>query len=379
MRNLFLSILLAAGTTACAADEGTLRISGTLTGLGDSIAVVQFNQMSGSRKTVNSKFKTLGNGRFDVTIPLTEVSTVYVYDPVNKQRMLRPGDMSMPAIPGEEVVMTGSMDSYKLSGTAFYQQYEKTREMRKPFDDRFAAMAEEYMKMQKSGVSKDSLNEFYVSQSNTIRDEQAKAALEYIGQHPGEEPSVFLALSLNDESAEKAIALLSDKVKTGRLSQYLAGAAKQRQVRQERKQNSEKLKEGAPAPDFTLGDINGKRFTLSSLRGKYVVLDFWGSWCGWCIKGMPKMKEYYEKYKGKFEIVGVDCRDTEEKWHAAVKTHALPWLHVRNIETEKPDVSVLYGVSGYPTKILISPEGNIAKVIIGESPEFYEFLDSKFK
>ena len=76
---------------------------------------------------------------------------------------------------------------------------------------------------------------------------------------------------------------------------------------------------GVEAPDFTLKDIKGNDFKLSSLRGKIVVLDFWGSWCGWCIKGMPKMKEYYEKYKGKFEILGVDCNDTEAKWKAAVE------------------------------------------------------------
>ena len=50
--------------------------------------------------------------------------------------------------------------------------------------------------------------------------------------------------------------------------------------------------DGIEAPDFTLNDINGNPLTLSSLRGKYVILDFWGSWCGWCIKGIPQMKEY---------------------------------------------------------------------------------------
>ena len=53
------------------------------------------------------------------------------------------------------------------------------------------------------------------------------------------------------------------------------------------------------APDFTLNDIDGNPLSLSSLRGKYVVLDFWGSWCVWCIKGMPEMKKYYAKYKDK--------------------------------------------------------------------------------
>jgi thiol-disulfide isomerase/thioredoxin len=83
------------------------------------------------------------------------------------------------------------------------------------------------------------------------------------------------------------------------------------------------------APDFELPDLQGQPLKLSSLRGKYVVLDFWGSWCIWCIRGIPSMKEAYTKYKDKMEILGVDCRDTEEKWKAAVKEHELPWLHVR--------------------------------------------------
>ena len=138
----------------------------------------------------------------------------------------------------------------------------------------------------------------------------------------------------------------------------------------------QKIVEGAIAPDFTLNDLNGKPLALSSLRGKYVVLDFWGSWCGWCIKGIPDMKKYYEKYKGKMEILGIDCRDTEEKWKAAVAKYELPWLHVRN--EGEPDVSLLYAVQGYPTKIVIDPEGKIAKIAVGESPAFYEYLDELF-
>ena len=142
-------------------------------------------------------------------------------------------------------------------------------------------------------------------------------------------------------------------------------------------ENAKKIIEGAEAPDFTLKDIQGNDLALSSLRGKYVVLDFWGSWCGWCIKGIPDMKKYYEKYKGKMEILGIDCRDTEEKWKAAVEKHELPWLHVRN--EGNPDVSLLYAIQGYPTKIVIDPEGKIAKVVIGEDPAFYEYLDELFK
>jgi thiol-disulfide isomerase/thioredoxin len=135
--------------------------------------------------------------------------------------------------------------------------------------------------------------------------------------------------------------------------------------------------DGQSAPDFTLNDINGNPLSLSSLRGKYVVLDFWGSWCVWCIKGIPEMKKYYEKYQGKFEILGIDCNDSEEKWKAAVKKYELPWLHVYNTETS--GVLEKYEIQGFPTKIVISPEGNIVKTVIGEDPAFYTFLDQLFK
>lgn len=131
------------------------------------------------------------------------------------------------------------------------------------------------------------------------------------------------------------------------------------------------------APDFTLNSVDGKSLTLSSLRGKYVVLDFWGSWCAWCIKGFPEMKEAYAKYKGKMEIFGIACNDTEKRWKAALEKYQLPWLNVLN--KGDVDVSALYAVEGYPTKVIISPEGKILKVVIGESPEFYTYLEKLFK
>ena len=142
------------------------------------------------------------------------------------------------------------------------------------------------------------------------------------------------------------------------------------------KEAQKKQAEGIEAPVFTLNDIEGKPLALNSLRGKYVVLDFWGSWCVWCIKGFPKMKEYYAKYSDKFEILGIDCNDTEDKWKAAVKKHELPWLHVYC--PKNSSVLTDYGITGFPTKILIGPDGKIVKTIIGEDPSFYTFLDSLF-
>ena len=140
----------------------------------------------------------------------------------------------------------------------------------------------------------------------------------------------------------------------------------------------ESIVEGKLAPNFVLPDPEGNNVSLQSLRGKWVVLDFWGSWCPWCIKGFDKMKEYYEKYKDLCTFVGVCCRDTKEDWLAAVEKYQLPWTNLYSDPKAQPaqSVEVIYAVPGYPTKIVISPEGEISKIVVGEDPAFYEALDT---
>ena len=133
------------------------------------------------------------------------------------------------------------------------------------------------------------------------------------------------------------------------------------------------------APDFELPDMQGNPLKLSSLRGKYVVLDFWGSWCFWCIRGIPHMKAYYAKYKEKIEILGIDCHDTEEKWKATVMEYDIPWLHVRCDDAVLPYIAQKYKVEGFPTKVIIDPEGRLVKTVAGEDPAFYTFLDELLK
>ena len=129
------------------------------------------------------------------------------------------------------------------------------------------------------------------------------------------------------------------------------------------------------APDFELPDLQGNKLALSSLRGKYVIIDFWGSWCPWCIKGFPGLKASYAKYKEKLEILGVDCRDTEEKWKAAVEEYALPWLQVHCADDDLQALAMKYSLEAFPTKVVVDPEGKLVKVVVGEDPNFYPYLD----
>ena len=126
------------------------------------------------------------------------------------------------------------------------------------------------------------------------------------------------------------------------------------------------------APNFTLKDLEGKDVSLSDFRGKWVILDFWGSWCPWCIKGFPELKEAYQKYGDELVIIGVDCRESEEDWRAGVEKYQLPWVNVYNPKDSK--LTTEYAVPGYPTKAIINPQGIIKNITVGHDPAFFEAL-----
>ena len=231
----------------------------------------------------------------------------------------------------------------------------------------------------KNGGDREALMKEYEEKAPALTKVKEEKMLAFIGQHPDYEASATLIGEMSScENMQKAVDMLSAQVKNGRMKAFYEPIVERAKKQAEMEEKAKKVQaSGVEAPDFTLNDINGKPFSLSSLRGKYVVIDFWGSWCIWCIKGMPKMKEYYEKYKGKFEILGVDCNDTEAKWKAAVEKHQLPWIHVYN--PKGSDVLDKYAVQGFPTKIVIGPDGKIVKTIVGEDPAFYTLLDEVLK
>ena len=126
------------------------------------------------------------------------------------------------------------------------------------------------------------------------------------------------------------------------------------------------IQPGAVAPDFTLETIGGEEFVLSSLRGKYVVLDFWASWCGPCRGSIPGIKKVYEQYKDKgVEIVGISCDRTAEPWRKAVEEDKSPWIHVIDFANEKNGgrVASKYAIHYIPTLYLLDKEGKIISKI----------------
>ena len=137
----------------------------------------------------------------------------------------------------------------------------------------------------------------------------------------------------------------------------------------------ETTKVGNPAPTFVSDNTyNNTTFAIEQLKGKYVVIDFWGTWCGPCIYEMPKMKEYYDRYKDKMEIVGIAQESSNDRWYKFLEKNDYPWTQVLNDKKEN-DLVVKYNVHSFPTKFVLDQDGKIIQKYVGGVEGFYEFMD----
>lgn len=357
-------------------DNKTLKVKLDLVDFGDTVVVYR----SGYEElTFIGK-----NGKFEFELEVDKVVQGMLLQP----KLLR-GDMedaryySIPFVGGESVrVWDTDKTRFDVDGTGFYADYHKVDLFNENDEKELRANTIKYREMKANkSLSNEERNKFYNEVYLPSFNRHQQALVDYIKAHPKQEAAIWLLRSIDGfDKMKETFNLFDVSVREGRMRQIYDSWVKDAEERlaeeAQEKEAQKKQAEGIEAPVFTLNDLEGKPLALTSLRGKYVILDFWGSWCIWCIRGFPQMKEYYAKYKGKFEILGVDCNDTEAKWRDAVKKHELPWLHVYC-----PKESTLladYGVTGFPTKIIIGPDGKIVKSIVGEDPSFYTLLDELF-
>lgn len=381
LRQTFLVLATAALAQSCttkpSGEEGKLHITANLKNMNDTVVVVvaDADKVQKGEELYYDTIRTT-NGQLDVYVPLTHACNIALLNMKDGQPV---GQMPFCGVPGEVCNISGDWHGeYFLSGSKFYEDFNEIDKVITPIHREEVALVKDCESRMAKGEAQEEVIKFYQPKAADIQKRMQDAQMAFIKKHPKNEACVTLLSELPADKAMEAINMLDAKVKEGRMKPVVETVRKQAEKELRRIEAAKSIKEGNTAPDFTLNDINGKPLKLSSLQGKYVVLDFWGSWCGWCIKGFPEMKNYYNKYKGKFEILGIDCGDTEDKWKEAVKKNELPWLHVFNPQDDG-DITSTYAIQGYPTKIVVDPKGKIAKVVIGEDPAFYSFLDELFK
>jgi thiol-disulfide isomerase/thioredoxin len=136
-------------------------------------------------------------------------------------------------------------------------------------------------------------------------------------------------------------------------------------------------KEGMPVPQIkTTATPDGTEFDITSLQGKYVLIDFWGVWCGPCVAEMPMIKAFQEKHKDKLVVLGINSGDTQEKMEKFLQENDYTWQQLMNDRKNTSDNFVSrFNVQGFPTKFIIDPEGIIVKRFLGSGEGAFELLE----
>lgn len=179
----------------------------------------------------------------------------------------------------------------------------------------------------------------------------------FIGENPASPVSAYLLhkemLSGNLESFKESAAKLDASLKT---HPYMKTV-------QQKIDALAKLEVGQIAPDFSISDIEGNTIRLSDYRGKFVLLDFWASWCMPCRKEFPHLREAYKELGGeKFDILGISLDDNMDDFASALEEENLPWKNASELKRDNQEISALYAISFIPKNFLIDPDGKIAAV-----------------
>ncbi len=198
---------------------------------------------------------------------------------------------------------------------------------------------------------------------NDARKEYREYLVNHIEKNPGSVANYSILQRMDPGQDFELYLKVRDALGERMAGYFFFDALAERIAQVERQRQAENfLAPGSPAPDIILPDPDGKNIALSSLRGKYVLIDFWASWCKPCRLENPNVVKMYKKYSGKnFEIYGVSLDRDRDKWLEAIKEDKLTWPHVSDLQFWNSAAAQLYNIQSIPFTLLIDPEGNVVQ------------------
>jgi peroxiredoxin len=263
-----------------------------------------------------------------------------------------------------KITSVDSFSNITVKGSAAHTEYAKLIAQAKPYGEKMQPLYALYSQFNKAkeNSARDRV-EAMIDSLDKITQEEVYG--KYVKQNP-QSPIALFALKqyvgwdIDPDKADPLFATLSDEVKNSPSGKDFGAQL----------EIAKKTGIGKIAMDFTQNDTLGNPVSLASFRGKYVLVDFWASWCGPCRAENPNVVKVFRKYKDQgFHIIGVslDRPGQKEKWIKAIHDDELTWTQVSDLQFWSNEVAKQYGIQAIPQNLLLDPEGRIiAKNVRGE-------------
>ena len=340
MKYLVPMCLLLAGLSACQSKKG-FEISGNVK-----------NQKSGQIFFVNlhtEKQDTveIKNGKFSLTGIADEPTPFLIFAPE-----ILPAQTIVFADQGTiKLDFTSNEPStLKITGCKTQDEYEKFTKQTKPLLAQFDSI-------QMLAMTGKIDNEEVQQLATRIQQEYERVNLDFIKNNPSSYVSALLSYEylrqkpqLTVDEKKNLLTNLDKKIQESFFGKKM----------EELINTDESTAVGKKAPAFALPNTAGKNISLESFQGKYVLIDFWASWCGPCRAENPNVVAAYNKYKNKkFTILGVSLDENKKQWEAAIEKDKLNWTQISDLKGWNSSVVSLYNIKSIPSNVLLDPNGKI--------------------